>query len=246
MNGVDALALATGNDWRAIEAAAHAYASRNGRYQALTRWHKREEGCLVGEIAIPMKVGTVGGSLETNPSVRINSPPLRLAERIGACGRDGRRRAGAKLCGPASIVNGWHSAKSHEPPRSQRGQHCGCSGKIFETVVETLIESGEIKVWKAQEIAKNLSRKVIMPETADRQSAYGKIILLGEHAVVYGRPAIALPIPLAVEAAVRKEGDGINVLIPRWGIEQKVRPSAPGFAGIIATLMSQIGLAPKT
>ena len=61
--------------------------------------------------------------------------------------------------------------------------------------------------------------------------------------MVYGRPAIALPIPLAVEAAVRKEGDGINVLIPRWGIEQKVRPSAPGFAGIIATLMNQIGLA---
>jgi hydroxymethylglutaryl-CoA reductase len=119
----------------------------------------------------------------------------------------------------------------------------GVPEEFFETVVETLIESGEIKVWKAQEIAKNLSRKVIMPEAADRQSAYGKIILLGEHAVVYGRPAIALPIPLAVEAAVRKEGDGINVLIPRWGIEQKVRPSAPGFAGIIATLMSQIGLA---
>ena len=72
MNGVDAVALATGNDWRAIEAAAHAYAARSGRYQALTRWHKRETGYLVGEIAIPMKVGTVGGSLETNPSVRIN------------------------------------------------------------------------------------------------------------------------------------------------------------------------------
>ncbi|HBK18654.1 MAG TPA: hydroxymethylglutaryl-CoA reductase, degradative, partial [Gammaproteobacteria bacterium] len=72
MNGVDAIAIATGNDWRAIEAAAHAYAARSGRYQALTRWHKRESGYLIGEIQIPMKVGTVGGSLETNPSVRIN------------------------------------------------------------------------------------------------------------------------------------------------------------------------------
>ena len=72
MNGVDAVALATGNDWRAIEAAAHAYAARGGRYASLTRWYKNERGDLVGELEIPMKVGTVGGSLETNPTVRIN------------------------------------------------------------------------------------------------------------------------------------------------------------------------------
>ena len=243
MNGVDALALATGNDWRAIEAAAHAYASRSGRYQALTRWHKREEGYLVGEIAIPMKVGTVGGSLETNPSVRINHRLLgspNASELAGVMGVVGLAQNFAAL--RALSTDGIQQNHMNLHARSVAST-AGVPEEFFETVVETLIESGEIKVWKAQEIAKNLSRKVIMPETADRQSAYGKIILLGEHAVVYGRPAIALPIPLAVEAAVRKEGDGINVLIPRWGIEQKVRPSAPGFAGIIATLMSQIGLA---
>ena len=243
MNGVDALALATGNDWRAIEAAAHAYASRNGRYQALTRWHKREEGYLVGEIAIPMKVGTVGGSLETNPSVRINHRLLgspSASELAGVMGVVGLAQNFAAL--RALSTDGIQQNHMNLHARSVAST-AGVAEEFFETVVETLIESGEIKVWKAQEVAKNLSRKVIMPETADRQSAYGKIILLGEHAVVYGRPAIALPIPLAVEAAVRKEGDGINVLIPRWGIEQKVRPSAPGFAGIIATLMSQIGLA---
>jgi hydroxymethylglutaryl-CoA reductase len=243
MNGVDALALATGNDWRAIEAAAHAYASRSGRYQALTRWHKREEGYLVGEIAIPMKVGTVGGSLETNPSVRINHRLLgspNASELAGVMGVVGLAQNFAAL--RALSTDGIQQNHMNLHARSVAST-AGVPEEFFETVVETLIESGEIKVWKAQEIAKNLSRKVIMPEAADRQSAYGKIILLGEHAVVYGRPAIALPIPLAVEAAVRKEGDGINVLIPRWGIEQKVRPSAPGFAGIIATLMSQIGLA---
>ena len=101
----------------------------------------------------------------------------------------------------------------------------GVTEDHFEAVVEGLIESGEIKVWKAQEIAKNLARQVVRPETSERESACGKIILLGEHAVVYGRPAIALPIPLAVEATVRKEpkssGDGINVVIPRWGLEQR-------------------------
>ena len=64
--------------------------------------------------------------------------------------------------------------------------------------------------------------------------------------MVYGRPAIALPIPLAVEAAVRKEpkssGDGINVVIPRWGLEQKVTATTPGVAGIMANLIEKMGL----
>ena len=107
-----------------------------------------------------------------------------------------------------------------------------------------MIESGEIKVWKAKEIASNLSRKITRPQISERQSACGKIILLGEHAVVYGRPAIALPIPLAVEASVRsdKSGDGINVIIPRWGLEQKVKVNAQGFAGILANVIHKMGL----
>jgi hydroxymethylglutaryl-CoA reductase len=60
MNGIDAVAIATGNDWRAIEAAAHAYAARSGQYAALTRWYRHESGDLAGEIEVPMKVGTVG------------------------------------------------------------------------------------------------------------------------------------------------------------------------------------------
>ena len=89
---------------------------------------------------------------------------------------------------------------------------------MFDTVVEALIESGEIKIWKAQEIVKNLARKTVVPSSAERSSACGKVILLGEHAVVYGRPALALPIPLAVEAVVRTGGDGVNLVIPRWGL----------------------------
>ena len=243
MNGIDAVALATGNDWRAIEAAAHAYAARGGRYQALTRWHKREKGYLVGEIAIPMKVGTVGGSLEINPSVRINHRLLgspNASELAGIMGVIGLAQNFAAL--RALSTDGIQQNHMNLHARSVAST-AGVAEDVFESVVESLIESGEIKVWKAQEIAKNLSRQVAMPETAERQSAYGKIILLGEHAVVYGRPAIALPIPIAVEATVRKEGDGINVLIPRWGIEQRVRTATPGFAGIIATMLSRLGLA---
>jgi hydroxymethylglutaryl-CoA reductase len=116
--------------------------------------------------------------------------------------------------------------------------------ELFDTVVEALIESGEIKVWKAQEILKNLARSHAHPGSAERSSACGKVILLGEHAVVYGRPALALPIPLAVEAVVRRGGDGINLVIPRWGLEQKIRPAMDqGLAGILHTVLQRLGLA---
>ena len=63
MNGIDAVAIATGNDWRSVEVGAHAYAARNGRYTSLTRWW-RQDGYLHGEIELPMAIGTVGGQPE--------------------------------------------------------------------------------------------------------------------------------------------------------------------------------------
>ena len=68
MNGIDALALATGNDWRAIEAGAHAFAARGGSYAALTKWSVGAAGELLGEITVPLKSGIVGGTLSTNPA----------------------------------------------------------------------------------------------------------------------------------------------------------------------------------
>jgi len=67
MNGIDALALATGNDWRALEAGAHVYASKTGRYESLTRYSKNARGDLVGEIELPLALGSVGGSTRANP-----------------------------------------------------------------------------------------------------------------------------------------------------------------------------------
>lgn len=72
-NGIDAMLIATGNDWRAIEAGAHAFASRDGRYQGLSRWTldlEREE--LVGEMTLPMPVATKGGSIGLNPRVALS------------------------------------------------------------------------------------------------------------------------------------------------------------------------------
>lgn len=71
MNGVDPVIVATGNDWRAVEAGAHAYACRGGRYGSLTHWEKDNAGALVGSIEMPMPVGLVGGATKTHPLARL-------------------------------------------------------------------------------------------------------------------------------------------------------------------------------
>lgn len=68
MNGIDPVIIATGNDWRAIEAGAHAFAARDGRYTALTRWEVTARQTLVGMIEMPMAVGLVGGATKTHPA----------------------------------------------------------------------------------------------------------------------------------------------------------------------------------
>ena len=72
MNGVDAVVMATGNDWRAVEAGAHAYAVKKGHYGSLTRWKKGSHGELVGEIELPMPVGIVGGATRVHPTAIAN------------------------------------------------------------------------------------------------------------------------------------------------------------------------------
>lgn len=71
MNGIDPVIVATGNDWRAVEAGAHAYACRGGRYTSLTHWEKDTSGALVGTIEMPMPVGLVGGATKTHPLARL-------------------------------------------------------------------------------------------------------------------------------------------------------------------------------
>lgn len=87
MNGIDALVLATGNDTRAIEAGAHAYAARSGQYRSLSKWTKAENGDLLGELTIPLPIGTVGGSISIHPGAKfthelLGSPDAKELESI--------------------------------------------------------------------------------------------------------------------------------------------------------------------
>lgn len=85
MNGIDPVIVATGNDWRAVEAGAHAYASRSGHYTSLTTWEKDATGALVGTIELPMPVGLVGGATKTHPLARLALKIMRVqsAQELG-------------------------------------------------------------------------------------------------------------------------------------------------------------------
>jgi hydroxymethylglutaryl-CoA reductase len=233
MNGVDGVALATGNDWRAIEAAAHAYAARGGRYTSLTRWYKGERGELVGELEMPMKVGIVGGSLQSNATVALD---LRLLGVKSA-------RELAEVMGAVGLAQNFSALRALVTEGIQQGHMtlharsvaitAGATAEIFDTVVERLVESGEIKIWKAQEIVVQVRKEArgtaVASKASDEQvpdrrgCGHGKIILLGEHAVVYGSHAIAAPVPLAVRATVQDTSSGrVDMLIPRWGVEYRL------------------------
>ncbi|HET7306527.1 MAG TPA: hydroxymethylglutaryl-CoA reductase, degradative [Gammaproteobacteria bacterium] len=233
MNGVDAVALATGNDWRALEAAAHAYAARGKSYTSLTRWYKNENGDLVGSIEIPMKVGTVGGPLQSNPTVAVNHRLLgaksarELAEIMGAVGLAQNFSALRAL-----VTSGIQEGHMTLHARSV-AMAAGASADIFDTVVDRLLECGEIKIWKAEQlIAEVREQSQPKPKTKrhkqvseeDYAAGHGKAILLGEHSVVYGRHAIAAPVPLAIRARVEDSDKGTTFMIPRWGIEQRLNP----------------------
>lgn len=237
MNGIDAVAIATGNDWRAIEAAAHAYAARSGHYTSLTKWYKNEAGDLVGELDMPLKLGTVGGQVESNQAVII-------AHRL--LGIESAPELAQVMCA-VGLAQNFAAIRALSTEGIQRGHMtlharsvaiaAGVDENRFEAVVERLIECGEIKVWKAREIADDMADELVEDTPAlgspasgapeiirgaehDTGAGYAKIILLGEHSVVYNRHAIAAPIPLSIRAEVKpQEGGPTELLIPRWGVE---------------------------
>jgi hydroxymethylglutaryl-CoA reductase len=155
MNGVDAVALATGNDWRAIEAGAHAFAARNGRYEPLTRWWV-EDGALNGSIELPIQVGTVGGAVKANPLIPVllramgNPGAQRLAGIMAAVGL-AQNMAALRALGTVGIQKGHMALHARNLALS-----AGAKGGAVEEVARALIAAGEIKLHRAQEILAKL------------------------------------------------------------------------------------------
>ena len=210
MNGIDAVAIATGNDWRSVEAAAHAYAARDGAYRSLTRWYADDSGNLAGELVLPLKVGTVGGSLQTNPAVQVGlqlagvGSAVELACVMGAVGL-AQNFAALRALVTRGIQKGHMMLHARSVAAS-----AGTPQPYFERVVEGLVKSGDVKIRKARELLASFA--VDRSGIEVHGEAAGKVILLGEHAAVYGRHVLALPLPRAVTASVQECGHETTVV----------------------------------
>jgi len=243
MNGIDALAIATGNDWRAIEAGAHAYAARNGSYSSLTRWSVGANGDLTGEIRIPLKPGIVGGTVLSNPAAALGlaiagvQSATQLAELMAAVGL-AQNFAALRALATSGIQKGHMRLHARSVATS-----AGTPDDRLDEVVDRLVESGEIKTWKAKELLAGLEHTESGIDTA-KATAAGKIILLGEHAAVYGRHALAVPIPDAVRAAVVRSVRSTTLTVRDWGFHSIVKPgSREGVDAAVNLILEMLGVA---
>lgn len=152
MNGIDPVVIATGNDWRAVEAGAHAYAARNGHYGSMTTWSKDEEGNLVGEIELPMSIGTVGGATRVHPladfslSIMHIESAEELAQVIVAVGL--AQNLGALKALATDGIQKGHMAL-HSRSVAIAG---GATGEMIDVIAKQLVEQQEIRVGKAKEL----------------------------------------------------------------------------------------------
>jgi hydroxymethylglutaryl-CoA reductase len=152
MNGVDAVVVATGNDWRAVEAGAHAYAARTGRYTSLSHWEANAQGDLVGTLELPMAVGTVGGATRVHPVAKIALKILRVgsaAELAGVIASVGLAQNLAALRALASEGIQSGHMKLHA---RQVAVAAGATGPQIERVAQQMIEENTIRIDRAQEI----------------------------------------------------------------------------------------------
>ncbi len=157
MNGIDPLIVATGNDWRAIEAGAHAWASRNGRYTSLSNWERDSSGNLVGTLELPMAVGLVGGATKTHPAAQA------ALELLGVTSA----RELAEIAVALGLAQNMAALRALATEGIQRGHMAlharniaivaGASGTQIDEVAARLAVERDVRVDRAREILAELS-----------------------------------------------------------------------------------------
>ena len=156
MNGIDSLIIATGNDFRAIEAGAHAYAARNGQYTSLSKYYKDKKGNLVGELELPLAVGIVGGAGNIHPKARLCKKILgiktakELAEVVASLGL-AQNFAAVFALSTVGIQKGHMSLHA-----KNIAVMAGAEGNEIDKVANKMIKEGKIKLDRAEEILKEI------------------------------------------------------------------------------------------
>ena len=156
MNGVSAVVLATGNDTRAVEAGAHAYAARSGQYRSLTRWEVDRAGNLTGMIEMPMAVGLIGGATKSHPTARVSLDILKTttAEKL------------ARTIAAVGLAQNFSALKALATTGIQKGHMAlhakniavmaGAEGPEIDAVAREMVQGGKVRVDIAEEILARL------------------------------------------------------------------------------------------
>ncbi len=159
MNGVIAVAIACGQDTRALEAGAHSYASRSGSYKPLTTWGKNTDGDLVGTLEMPMAVGLVGGAAKTHPAARADikilgvKTAIELAEVMGAVGL-AQNFAALRALSSEGIQRGHMKLHARNVAVS-----AGAEGELVDLVAQKMIAEKKIRFDRAKELVLDLSKE---------------------------------------------------------------------------------------
>ncbi|WGI21583.1 hydroxymethylglutaryl-CoA reductase, degradative [Amylibacter sp. IMCC11727] len=152
MNGIDPVVVATGNDWRAIEAGAHAFAAQSGRYTSLTKWEIDVENNLVGSIELPMALGLVGGATKTHPAAQAGLKVLNV----------GSARELAMLVASVGLAQNMAALRALATEGIQKGHMAlharniaivaGAEGADIERVAAAIVTTGDVSVDAAKRI----------------------------------------------------------------------------------------------
>jgi hydroxymethylglutaryl-CoA reductase len=156
MNGVDAVVIATGNDWRAIEAGAHAYAARSGKYTSLSQWGTDQDSNLVGTLEMPMAVGIVGGATKVHPTARLALKIMgiqsarELAEIIVSVGL-AQNFAAIRALATEGIQRGHMSLHAR-----QLAMAAGAEGGEIEQIASQMVKEQQVRLDRAQALVEEI------------------------------------------------------------------------------------------
>jgi len=157
MNGIDAVAIATGNDWRALEAGAHAYASRSGQYTSMSEWWKNDQGDLEGRLVLPMAVGIVGGATKSHPTARAAMKVLqvgsaKLLGEIMVCVGLAQNLGAIRALATVGIQSGHMALHAR-----QVAMAAGAPNHLINEIVNIMVSEGNIRLDRAKALVQKLS-----------------------------------------------------------------------------------------